>query len=328
MRHLLLLLVAFLAVAAAFSAPAAGQSYVYASDSNLGAGGSNVYPFSATPNSWRYQIFIDAKYLPANPVQFTDVAFGSTATSPTLFQASQFQVRLAHNTVGSLSATFASNFSTPPVVLFDGAMKYQAAYQKWVDLGCTSGFSYDGTSHLIVELRYRGRTSAGSTMRSDPILPRAWAKATTGDNYVATSGTATTSYGLKTRLTYIKTTLTLSGSPSPGGTVDLDLLAPPDAGKPYQVASSLGNGPIPIGSRQINLTLDDLLVITVNGYLPSVFLNYSGLLDASGKAKAQIKILNDSRLKGIRIYSAFVTLDAGAPNGISLISNTADFTIQ
>lgn len=207
-------------------------------------------------------------------------------------------------------------------------MKYQAAYQKWVDLGCTSGFTYDGTSHLIVELRYRGRTSAGTSMRSDPILPRVWAKATTGDNYVATSGTATTSYGLKTRLTYIKTTLTLSGSPSPGGTVDLDLLAPPDAGKPYQVASSLGNGPIPIGSRQINLTLDDLLVITVNGYLPSVFLNYSGLLDASGKAKAQIKILNDSRLKGIRIYSAFVTLDAGAPNGISLISNTADFTIQ
>jgi len=311
-----------------FAGAGPAQNYAYATDSNLNAGGSNVYPFSASPNSWRYQLLFDAKYLPGKPIIVTDIAFGSTAASPTLFQASQFEVRLAHNTTGALVSTFASNFHTPPVTVFNGALKWQPAHLQWVDLGLTSGFVYDGQSSLTIEMRYRNRTSAGPTIRSDPIMPRVWNNSAS-DPFAATTGTATTSYGLKTRLTYIDAaTLTLAGTPNPGGTVDLIISAPVDGGKPYQAASSLGTGPIHFGNRQLNLTPDDLMVITVGGYLPQVFVNYSGLLDKAGTAKAQIKILNNPALKGVRIHSAFVTLDPMAPFGISLISNTATFSIQ
>jgi len=307
---------------------AEAQGYAYATDSNLNAGGSNVYPFSASPNSWRYQLLFEAKYLPMKQILITDIAFGSTATNPSLFQASQFEVRMGHNTTGTLVSTFDNNFHTPPVTLFNGAMKWQPAYLQWVDLGLTSSFLYDGQSGITIEMRYRGRTSAGPTIRSDPIMSRVWNN-TASDPFAAPTGTATTSYGLKTRLTYIDAaTLTLLGTPTPGGTIDLMIFSPADAGKPYQAASSLGTGPIPLGNRQLNLTPDDLMGITVGGYLPQVFVNYAGVLDAKGNAKAQIKILNNPVLKGVRIHSAFVTLDANAPFGISLISNTATFSIQ
>ena len=47
----------------------------------------------------------------------------------------------------------------------------------------------------------------------------------------------------------------------------LDISAPGDSGLPYQIGSSLGTGPIPIDTRVLNLSPDDLLVVTVNNYL-------------------------------------------------------------
>ena len=107
----------------------------------------------------------------------------------------------------------------------------------------------------------------------------------------------------------------------------MNCTSPGDPAKPYQVASSLGTGPISLGTRKIGLTPDDLMVITTRNLLPTVFRKYTGNLDASGNAMAQIKLLNDTRLIGIRIHSAFITLDAAAPFGIKSISNTASFSI-
>ena len=93
------------------------------------------------------------------------------------------------------------------------------------------------------------------------------------------------------------------------------------------MGSSLGVGPIPLGSRQIGLSPDDLLVVSTSGFLPSIFANYAGQLDATGKATAGIHILNDARLIGVRVHSAFLTLDSAAPLGVSSISNTFTFTV-
>ncbi|MBN2489573.1 MAG: hypothetical protein JXQ29_01830 [Planctomycetes bacterium] len=309
-------------------AAAEGQNYAYATDSNLNVGGCNAFPFASTSTSWRYQIIFAAKYLPGRPVLVTDLGFGACMTSPPLFQASEFQIRFAHNTVGTLTSTYDNNFSMPPVTLFYGPITWQAVYLQWQDLGLTAPFAYDGQNHIVIEIRYRGRTSASTSMRSDPNMPRVYISSGT-DPYTAITGTLAANYGLKTRLTYIEAAiLTLAGSPQPGGTVDLLLDAPAAAGKPYQMASSLGTGPIILGSRSIGLSLDDLLVLTVGNYLPAVFANYAGLLDAQGKARAQIRIPNNPALKGVRIYSAFVTLDALAPLGIDLISNTVTLSIQ
>jgi hypothetical protein len=123
-------------------------------------------------------------------------------------------------------------------------------------------------------------------------------------------------------------TLAGSGTPSPGGTIKFALSASADTNLPYQMGSSLGNGPIPIDTRQLELSADALLVLSAGGLLPTVFKDYVGKLDASGAGNASIDIPNYPILKGVRIYSAFLTLLASAPSGVSSISNTFLFTIQ
>jgi len=122
--------------------------------------------------------------------------------------------------------------------------------------------------------------------------------------------------------------LTGSGSGAPGTDIDFKLSAPGDAGLAYQMASSFGNGPIPIDTRKLELSPDSLLVLSVSGVLPLIFKNYAGVLDASGAATAKLSIPNLPVLKGVRIYTAFVTLKATAPSGIASISNTFLFTVQ
>jgi len=117
------------------------------------------------------------------------------------------------------------------------------------------------------------------------------------------------------------------GAARPGGTVSLTLTATKDVALPYQVGTSLGTGPIPIDTRKLNLSPDNLLLVTVNNYWPSVFSGYRGVIDAKGQAQAAIHIPNVPALIGLRLHSAFVTLDPAAPSGIRSISNAFTFSI-
>jgi len=119
-----------------------------------------------------------------------------------------------------------------------------------------------------------------------------------------------------------------SGTGKPGTAIQFALTAAADANLPYVMGSSLGNGPIPIDTRQLDLSPDNLLVLSTGGLLPSVFQSYAGNLDATGNAKAALNIPPFPALKGVRIYTAFLTLLASAPSGVSSISNAFLFTIQ
>jgi len=119
-----------------------------------------------------------------------------------------------------------------------------------------------------------------------------------------------------------------SGTGQPGTTITFTLAAAPDPGLPYQMASAFGNGPILIDTRKLELSPDPMLFLSISGLAPSIFQNYSGVLDAQGGATAKLNIPKIPGLSSIRIYTAFVTVKASAPSGISNISNTFVFTIQ
>ncbi|MBN2491466.1 MAG: SBBP repeat-containing protein [Planctomycetes bacterium] len=121
--------------------------------------------------------------------------------------------------------------------------------------------------------------------------------------------------------------LVLGGTGRIGSTMTLVLHASDSPGLPYQVGSSLGTGPIPLGNRQIDLSVDDLLVVTVGDFWPWIFSGYHGVLDSQGQAQAAIRIPSVPALIGVRIHTAFVTLDPPAPWGIRAISDTESFTI-
>ena len=119
-----------------------------------------------------------------------------------------------------------------------------------------------------------------------------------------------------------------AGSGQRGTPILFSLFAPSDAGLAYQMGSSFGNGPILFGSRQIELSPDSLLFVSVQGYLTMIFQNYAGFLDAQGSASARLNIPNIAALKGVRIYTAFLTLKPSTPSGVESISKAFLFTIQ
>jgi len=122
-------------------------------------------------------------------------------------------------------------------------------------------------------------------------------------------------------------TLGGSGATRPGGTVRLLLTATDDANLGYQLGSSLGTGPIPIDTRQLDLSPDNLLLVTVNDYWPWMFQGYRGAIDSRCQAQAAIHIPNLPALIGVRLHSAFVTLSPSEPSGVKSISNTLTFTV-
>lgn len=122
-------------------------------------------------------------------------------------------------------------------------------------------------------------------------------------------------------------TVVATGTSRPGTTVNLVLTAAADAGLGYQAGTSLGTGPIPVGSRRIGLSPDALLQVSTGDLWPWIFRNYRGTLDQRGLAAPAIHIPNLAALIGTRIRTAFVTLDPQAPHGIRSISQTFSFSV-
>jgi len=121
--------------------------------------------------------------------------------------------------------------------------------------------------------------------------------------------------------------LTGSGVPRPGGRITLSLHAYEDPSRPYQLGSSFGSGPIPIGPRRLSLDPDLLLIVSTSDQWPMTFRAYRGVLDGKGGATAAIQIPSIPALVGLRIHTAYVTVDPQYPQGIKSISNTFIFTI-
>ena len=309
---------------------AAVADEVYVPDSNPSTGGSNAIPFwaewSAINGSIRYQALYSAAQLGNKAFVIKEISFAANYTGS--FSATQFQVRISHVTATTLNPMMDLNIPSP-VTCYDGTISFPTTVGTWAPLGLTGSFSYNGTDNLVVDVRYFGGkttlTGSGSQGRfRSAAINRSWAY----QNYNATQQSGSDSLaGLKTRFTVDFITISASGKPNPGGTVTLDLSAPADGGLPYQIGSSLGTGPIPIDTRQLGLSLDALLDVTVNGYLPMIFKNYAGILDAAGKGKGTIDIPNLPALVGVKFHSAFVTIDTTAPSNIKSISPTETIAI-
>ena len=262
---------------------AADEIYVPANTPSTGRG--NTYPFGSTSTEWRYQMVYNASLLGGKPFVVTDIAFSPNGTG--MFTASAIEVRMSHSTQAT-STTFDSNLPNPVVVLSTTNYTWNTTHQTWSPLGLAGLFHYNGVDRLTVEIRLLGtaRSSFQGQCYSEPgHHDRVWAYGT-GAWSMAT-GTAGLQSGLKTRFTVSTAQIVLAGTGQVGTTVDLNLFAPPDGGKAYQVGTSLGNGPIPIGTRSLGLSPDSLLVVSVSGVLPGLFLHYAGMLDTSGQAVAR-----------------------------------------
>jgi len=316
-------------VAIVATSGAAGD--VYVPNSTLPGQGCNNYPFNASLGEWRYQLVVPANLLGGKQMRITDVWF-APCYSVTL-SATTFEMTMSHATLPTPSTIYANNLPNPVVVIPAGPITWVRTKDTWSKIPLIKPFDYNGTDQLTIEVRYKGGSLQGNTQSTDHQTNN------TALAYYRVYGYGTGAYAsanarsvdprgaLMVRLTYQDVLIFGTGSPSIGQTITLNLVAPTDPNLPYQVGTSLGTGPIPIGTRSIGLSLDDLLVVTIRGFLPAVFQNYAGFLDASGKGAAKLAIPNHSGLIGVRLHSAFVTVKAGAPQNLQSISNTFSFTI-
>ena len=315
---------------AAFSLPLNAQFIGWPDTNPASSVSNNTYPMGASPE-WRFQYMLPALCFPNSAFKITDMAFAQHGTYRSTHPGNytSFQVRMALTSATALTNNFASNLGPSPVTVMNRpAFKWAWVPDKWVDFGLDSKFGYDGSSNLVIEIRYTGGSSASLPKRAEspPGGYRVCTKGTGAYNSTTATYVWTTSLP-KTRFTIETISIIASGKPNPGGMVTLDLSAPSDGGLPYQIGSSLGTGPIPIDTRQLDLSPDAIFMVSVNGFLPTVFKDYAGLLDAAGKGKGTINIPNIPALVGIKLHSAFVTIDASAPSNIKSISPTETVAI-
>jgi len=292
----------------------------------------NCIPFSQCIGGGeaRYQWYIDRKFIGcAGFIKDIDIRPTSTFS----FTADDFEIRISHTTQTAHSSNLNTNLPAPVVVHPAAKASFSGTNATWSSLGLKSTFAYDGTSHLTIEARMRNLLATpSSTVFSDSVsitgFTRTYALGS-GTYNTATTTTSRTHVGgaLKIRLHFALAALTGSGTTRPGGVVTLALAAPSDVGLPYQLGSSLGTGPIPIDTRQLNLSPDDLLRVSVNDLWPWIFAAYRGVMDNQGQAKAAINIPNLAALIGVRIHTAFVTVSPSAPSGLQSISNTFSFSV-
>jgi len=320
-------------------AGSAGADEIYLPDNQPGVGASNVipmggvWPSSNTNGEYTYQWFIPAAILGGKPFRLTGIANAPVYSG--VHTAAQAEILVSHNSLASYSTVFAQNLPQPSTLYPLGPWTWTVTANQWepFNLPTTAGFDYNGTDNLTIQIRFYGSMCSlqGSTylgcrnQTSTNSASRVYLYGVGA--FTATSGRASTNYSNKLRLTVSYISIIGSGTPRPGGQVDLLLSAPGDGGLPYQVGSSLGTGPIPIGSRQLHLSPDPLLIATVNGWLPSIFQNYAGILDKQGQGKATILIPNDTGLIGVTLHSAFVTIKLGEPQNVKSVSPTYSFQV-
>jgi len=300
------------------------QNYAYAPDSAPGAGSNNLWPFNMSATSVRYVQILDAKYLPAVPVKFTEVAFSRYASSgPTTFDATQFQMRMSHTTTPSASPlsplTFASHMEPCPINLIDTAKGFSYATPTrsvWTDIGTTADFGYDGKRNICLEIRFRGQNTAnGFACWSDGNGgAHLVSNLTAIDNYVATTGSVTwPSNGLKVRLTYVTDNIVITDDTQQIGSTSA-VVYKGTAGHTLQLAASLGQSPLNLGSCKIFLDLDGVFLYSVLHGVP-IFVGYTQIIPASGTTYGKFSLPYLPALIGLCVYHSGITHAQGRITG-------------
>ena len=115
-----------------------------------------------------------------------------------------------------------------------------------------------------------------------------------------------------------------AGDPTPGSTLSLRFSELSSAGDLYLAGASFSTSPgIPTPAGMVDLTPD--MLFTISQLVPSIFRNFTGVLDGNGSALASVNVPGAPSLKGLRFYIAFVTIRG---TQLHRVSNTQGYTIQ
>jgi len=195
-------------------------------------------------------------------------------------------------------------------------------------------------AHALPPVQLGTVDSMGKTQRGLTVMPdgkRAWAAAR-GDTRLVEVNVSNPSKPVRTGRTHTVRgngpenivafgEVHAHGIPAPGSSYPVFLTSPVDAGKSYIMGASFGTKPgIPVGSRTVPLAPDTLFFTSLT--TPSVFQDFSGVLNSNGRAVATLHIPALPGLQGLSLYVAGVIVDPHAPMGIRVVTNAEHIVIQ
>jgi hypothetical protein len=114
------------------------------------------------------------------------------------------------------------------------------------------------------------------------------------------------------------------GPATPGSDYELLVRFLREEGRAYQLAASAGVRPgITVAAGNIPLNPDALFLLSLTN--PAVFVGFSGVLDATGRASARVRLPAVPGLRGFRMFFSGVTY---GPGGIRRIAEPIGMTVQ
>lgn len=296
---------------------AAPQSYVPVNNSSSGI--CNTLPMSTS--QIRFQILVDARYLPSQPSRITDVALAPCA--PPLLSFQQLEVRLAHTSLSNFrnnNTNFNRNLGPCPIVLHSGPLTWTAVANTWSPLNVTGSFAHDGRRNVIVEIRYYGASASGVGCYRDTVVPRLYAFGP--GQYVATTGvtdSGTTEAGPRLRLSTSPMFVLLGPDSLRLGQRGALTATGLPGGQTAQFAASLAQAPVlNFGRCKLRLAVDGLFRFSVAGGAP-IFAGYAASITATGQLTATMTPPNFPALVGLCVYNAAL---AYSTSGITGCTNT------
>ncbi len=299
-----------------------GQGMVYIPISTPTTGSTNYFPFHFDAE-WRYQVIVNAQYLPTKPFKVLNVAI--VARSHSTFTAPQCQIRMCNTNLVDFQATanrnFNNNLGPCPTLVLNGPIQFSGTTNQWTNLGPPHSHGYDGKRNLLIEIRYTGGSrNLPLAMTTVPTaVRRMWAYGPGA--YNATTGSvdpAKVSGAPKLCLTIDYTCVLFCPDTVRLGTGTPIHLLNAQGGDYYQMAASQGQSPLNLGKCKISLMPDNVFFLSVV-VGPPIFRDYAGVVSAAGQASGTLTLPQIPQLVGLCLYHAAVTYNRA---GITGCSNT------
>ena len=144
--------------------------------------------------------------------------------------------------------------------------------------------------------------------------------------YVAGDQTATTPVYTDYYEHFPVGSISSTGTPQIGTTYAMPISSVTEGGKAYGAAATVSglSAMVQIGRRFVPLAWDSVMFVCVANALPTVFVDFHGVLGATGTGQAKVAIPNLAALVGVDVDACFAAYDA---SGIGAISNPWRFQI-
>lgn len=305
--------VGMIALIAASLAPSMSAQDVYIPDSSTITGPGDGVLFGL--GSARYQyVLVRGEVGPSGAHQkITELAFVPLVSGT--FNATWCQIRMDRGFSKTLTSCFVQN-APCPLVVYEGPLTINAVKDTWTAIGLQRAYVSDGSSNVVIEIRYRGGSGTAIPVRTaDNVLGSSVFNNTAADPYSAPCPQA----GPEMRIPYTRITinnqnvLIVLDHNHLNFTVPFRIRNAPPLSF-YYLAASFGqgtNGPIPVGSYNVWLDPDPLFFFSIANPNSVLFQGYQGLIGPNGSDGGSINfyVPNIPALVGLCVSHAAVFID-------------------